>query len=168
MSSVGTTVVTIKNDREGEKPAVIAKVRNQKAAEQSISDAAKPLVTMDNGDRLKSWEGDGSQLKIAFVGGNVISGEQNAVDDCLIEGDRKLNPINQKLLASRNAAIITIGTDRESGPNIVDMLSEKKSDDAKAELTYFTETRFTKTGIERRTVSDFGLIGSIIAQLAQD
>ena len=51
---------------------------------------------------------------------------------------------------------------------IADMLSEKKVEDAKAESTYFTETRFTKTGIDRRTVSDFGLIGSIIAQLAQD
>ena len=33
---------------------------------------------------------------------------------------------------------------------------------------YSTETLFTKNGMERRTVSDFGLIGAIIAQLGAE
>jgi hypothetical protein len=47
-------------------------------------------------------------------------------------------------------------------------LSDKKTQDAVAVTTYNTETSFTKNGIQRRTVSDFGLIGSIIAQLAPE
>jgi hypothetical protein len=34
-------------------------------------------------------------------------------------------------------------------------------------LTSTTETRFNRTGMERRTVSDFGLIGWIIEVLAE-
>ncbi len=44
-------------------------------------------------------------------------------------------------------------------------MSEKKSDKAKGESLYFTETHFAKTGMERKTTSDLGLLGSIIAQL---
>jgi len=63
--------------------------------------------------------------------------------------------------------------DAKDNPKPDDKAADKaddkaKGDDAKAKSAYLTETRFTKTGMERRTVSDFGLIGSIIAQLNSD
>ncbi len=165
LSSVGTTIITVNSDGDGENAAFVAKVLDQKTAEAAVSDEAKPLVTMVNGERLKQWEGEGGQLKIAFVGGIVISGENTSVDDCLIERDRKLNPINPLFLASMNAAIKTMGEDSVETSNLVEMLSEIKFNDPTAKSIYFTETKFTKSGMERRTVSQFGLIGSIIAQL---
>ena len=64
-------------------------------------------------------------------------------------------------------AIVTAGRDRDSVKAVVEMFGET-NDTTSVGNRYLTETRFTRTGIERRTVSDFGLIGSIIAQLGQD
>ena len=64
--------------------------------------------------------------------------------------------------------IISTGQDLTSAAQIGEMLSKKKSDDAKSASTYVIETRFTKSGMERKTTSDFGFIGSIIAQLGGD
>ena len=45
------------------------------------------------------------------------------------------------------------------------MPSERKNENEKIVLTYRTETRFNAGGLERRTISDFGLIGSILERL---
>jgi hypothetical protein len=71
-------------------------------------------------------------------------------------------------LKDSKASIATVGRDEKSAVAIASAISDKKADDSKAVTNYFTETRFTKNGIERKTVSDFGLIGSIIAQLAPE
>jgi hypothetical protein len=168
LSSVGTTLITLRNDKEGENPAIIAKVHNQKTTEESVSNKAKPLVAMENGDRLKEWEGDGSKLKVAFVGGNVISGENSAVDVCLREGHTKRDPVDPGLFGSVNAAITTVGRDDTSTIFLFGMLAGEGHGETKTVSTYITETRFTKTGVERRTISDFGLIGQILANLASE
>ncbi len=168
LSSVGTTLITLRNDKEGENPAIIAKVHNQKTTEESVSNKAKPLVTMENGDRLKEWEGDGSQLKVAFVGGNVVSGENSAVDVCLREGHTKRDPVDPRLFGSVNATITTVGRDNTSALLLIEMLAGEGHGETKAVSTYITETRFTKTGMERRTISDFGMIGTILANLASE
>ena len=63
---------------------------------------------------------------------------------------------------------VTYTAENEQTANIVQMLSAAKSDEMAVKTIVMTETRFNKNGIERKTTSDFGLIGSIIAQLAQD
>lgn len=64
-----------------------------------------------------------------------------------------------------DAPIASVGKDRETAVPVVELLSELKPDVKATGWSYFTETRFTKTGIERKTTSGLGLIGSIIAQL---
>jgi hypothetical protein len=66
------------------------------------------------------------------------------------------------------AASRTRSTDSSTALILADVLAEKRPGEPKGLATYFTETRFTKTGIDRRTISDFGLIGSIIAQFDDD
>jgi hypothetical protein len=65
-------------------------------------------------------------------------------------------------------SVLSFGKDRESSGLIARAISEAKSDNSQVESKFTTETKFNITGIERRTVSDFGLIGSIIAQLNSD
>jgi hypothetical protein len=56
-----------------------------------------------------------------------------------------------------------------SAEDLVRVLAEKTSEDAdKPNTIYSKENRFTATRVERRTVSDFGFIGWMIAQMAQD
>jgi hypothetical protein len=63
---------------------------------------------------------------------------------------------------------ITVVNEADSFGKLVDVLSERKNENAPIPSQYTTETRFNKNGIERRTMSDFGLIGSIIEQLVAE
>jgi hypothetical protein len=99
----------------------------------------------------------------------MIIGNSEGIGNCWVAGEYASD--DKELLSKMGdilAPITTIGIDRDSAEVIADILSERKSDRSKANSNYRTETRFTKTGIERKTTSDFGLIGSIIAQLNEN
>jgi len=71
-------------------------------------------------------------------------------------------------MAESDAPIVTVGRDHGTILQLIDMLAREGHGETQAVSTYLTETRFTKSGMERKTTSDFGLIGAIIAQLGQD
>jgi len=66
------------------------------------------------------------------------------------------------------ASAITAGLDRDSAVLIASALSERKPDLTPPASRYIVETRFNKTGMQRKLVSEFGLIGSIIAGLSPE
>jgi len=68
----------------------------------------------------------------------------------------------------KSSLALTFGRDTSSTITIVNILAREGLVDTQAVSTYLTETRFTKTGMERRTVSDLGFIGWMIAQLAAE
>jgi len=51
---------------------------------------------------------------------------------------------------------------------MVELIAEPKSSDTTVNSRFITETRFSRTGLERRTISDFGLVGWIISHLEKD
>ena len=55
-----------------------------------------------------------------------------------------------------------LGLIRERPGDLIKVLSEPKDPSQAISLSYVTETRFSKKGIERRTVSDYGMIGMLI------
>lgn len=107
----------------------------------------------------------------ASVDGYDISGDPATVRKCVearssgsnLERDPRFSSASQSPPAAR-----TRGIDGDSATRIADLLSEKKSDNISASQTFLVETRFNKTGMDRRTVSDFGFIGWLIAQLAAE
>src|SRR6185369_12603267 len=110
-------------------------------------------------------------IEAVFTADRIIIGSTQGVGSCFGGGAFPSTPFEKEWLAQlkdSKAPIATLGRDERSAEQIASTLSEAKADEAKAESRYFTETRFTKNGIERKTVSDFGLIGSIIAQLAPE
>ncbi|MDQ3041533.1 MAG: hypothetical protein M3R11_04030, partial [Acidobacteriota bacterium] len=70
-----------------------------------------------------------------------------------------------QLFSDNKTVAATFGTDYDSAKKIVGVLATNKNEHRKLATFYFTETRFTEKGIERKTVSDFGLIGTILKQL---
>ena len=113
---------------------------------------------------MKTTDGD---LTVRFAEGIVILGPSDQFEKLTHVYLGKPNDFVGGLLKS-SASIITIGHDNTTTLSLVDMLAHDGHGDTKAVSTYYTETRFSKAGMERKTTSDFGLIGSIIAQLAQD
>ncbi len=171
LNAINSNILTAKLDAEGEKPVVAAIVRDLEEVKKSISKDIKPPTgrSVEGGD---FWKSDDNSVAALFYGGAVVLGDSDGVQKLEQESFGNEHSflkykVNKRFVESKSP-IITVGQDPNSSSQIATVLSGKKSDDAKAESTYFTETRFTKTGMERRTVSDFGLIGSIIAQLSGD
>ena len=162
--------MTAKLDAQSEDTISIAANGDSQIVRKALSPDLKPPKPIIEGG-LNIWSTEEGDIQVAF--------DQDMIKICSKDNFLKINgmrlgelsDIRSDLLrglALSTAPITTIGRDSESATTIADLLSDKKSDDAKAESTYFTETRFTKTGMERKTTSDFGLIGSIIAQLADN
>jgi hypothetical protein len=63
---------------------------------------------------------------------------------------------------------VTFAGDTTIAARIADVISERKPETSAVAIYSLTETRFNQNGIERRTVSDFGLIGTIISQFSPD
>jgi hypothetical protein len=163
LSGVSSNIVTAKIDPEGEKPVVIAAVKDIEKVKKSLVAELKPQKDAQN-----TWKSDDSDLTAVIVDNLIIAGDSEAVAKCL-DAKQSGNSITKsdayKSFVESKAVAVTVGKDPEIAGKISSVITDKKSDDAEAVTTYLTETRFNQNGIERRTVSDFGLIGSIIEQL---
>lgn len=169
LSAISGSILTAKIDEEGEKPVVIASLKDAEKAKKALAADLKPNKQATDETGIEVWKTGDGDIAAAFVGNKIIAGEAGAVMDCLKAraGGNTFNKSPSLVsLLTVNAASATLGGDKSVAASLAEMLSEKNSDNAHAGSIYVTETRFTRSGIERRTVSDFGLIGSIIAQLA--
>ncbi len=166
LESATSKIVTVRLDDEGEKLVVIAGIDDYANMKKSISDevdfSAPPLKM--NGEEM--WQSKDGTLAFARQMGFVLIGDPLNIKTCIDASENHFE--NFSSFAKGRSPVITFANESITTAAVMDVLSQRKSDNAKFVTRYSTETRFTKTGIERRTVSDFGLIGSIIAQMAQD
>ena len=95
---------------------------------------------------------------------NIVVGNTEAVWKCIAKD--KLTYANGELTPNTTAG--SYGVDFEAAAAIAEFLSEMKIDHARVASRFRSETRFTRSGMERKTTSDFGFIGWIIAQLNDD
>ncbi len=171
LSGVGPSIVTALIDVSEEKPILIASVKDLEKVKKSLLPEIKPLVSKDGEPGIETWILDEDDYGIAFVGNFVYIGNGNGVIKCLTQIMIGVETRQSEILrhfGNSSSEIRTVGSDKDSAAKIADILSAKKAEDLDPMSFYSTETRFTKTGIDRRTTSDFGLIGSIIAQLGGD
>lgn len=163
-------IITAKLDAQSEYNIVIAANGGSQIALKALSPDLKPPKPIIEGG-LNIWSTEESDVQVAF--------DQDMIKICSKDDLPKINGMrlgelsdirseSLRQLAISTAPITTVGQVDTSTLQIVEMLASEGRGEIQRPSTYFTETRFTKTGIERRTVSDFGLIGSIIAQVAQD
>jgi len=138
--------------------AVIAKLRDREKAAKSmdLEFRKRPGATFDaSGPGFDGVEVTGDPNVVLKCGQSQQSG-RNLSQDARF-GD----------IPGGSASVRTLTRDADSASVIAEFLSEKKPDGS-AEVRSFTETRFTKNGLERTTASDFGFIGWIVAQLATE
>ena len=171
-SSVGPTIVTAKLDVDGEKPVVIARIKERINVRRSLLSEFKAPKPEKGEPGVEVWTTADGGLSAAYVGDVIILGDTDLVNKCLAT-DRLTIKTRQDVMLKRlgdikTSAAVTAGIDDVSLSKIIAVFGEKKSDDGASSGTYRTQTRFNKSGIERRTVSDFGLIGSIIEQLGKE
>jgi len=158
LGSVSTNIVTVKFD-EDDDVAVIAKAKDIKARKAALD--------------AESMRSDSSDIAITDAGfeGISITGETATVQKCVQAHQSGQNLRNDPMAkASGNAPAVarTIGIDRDSAALLASVLNERKGEDTMPPSRYVVETRFSKTGMERKLVSEFGLMGSIISLLASE
>jgi len=161
-------IVTAKLDAQSDESFVIAGRGDDQTTIKALSPEFKPPTPVIE-DGINIWSDGDTQ--VAFDGDTIKMGSKDDLPK--FNGVRfgELKDIQSdllRLLAYSKSPISTVGQDRNSALVLIEMLAREGHGDTQAVSTYVTETRFTKSGMERRTVSDFGLIGSIIAQLSSN
>lgn len=167
VSGKSRNIVTAKLDPQSDQSFVIAARGNDEATRKALSSDFKPPNPIVEGS-INIWSIDDDDLHIAFDQDMIKIGSKEELQkfNGMRLGD--MSDIRSDLLrrlAMSKSPIATVGRDSTTTLILLAVLAREGHGDTDAESTYLTETRFTRIGIERRTISDFGLIGSIIAQL---
>ncbi len=169
LSTVGPVLVTAKCDEIGENGIVIGTTLDDKKTQRTVEAQVGPWIG-DEGSR--HFESKDREYATFYDFDVVFSGDFDCVGE--IGGPSYLGVPDQNRqwfrtkLGQRKASVVSLGNDTTSTLKIADILVNEGHGDTQVVSTYLTETRFTKTGMERRTVSDLGFIGWMIAQLAAE
>lgn len=167
--SAGPGILTANYSTDGSEPVVIATVKNFEHVKKSIEAGLKPAHP-PNDHGVVHWRNDEQEVQAVLTSDQIVIGSYPGVAGSFRNGGDPGIVLPDELISSiekANAAITTVKYE-DNAANLAEMLSEIRYAGAKSETYTISQTRFTKTGIDRRTTSDFGLIGSIIAQLGGD
>lgn len=167
LSAVDSEILTARFDADGEKSVSIVRVKDLEKLRKSISEDFNFGIKAETLDDAEIWRSQDESLLAAFVGDILILGDDESVEDCLQAKKEGLNftknPAFERFSKSK-AVATTYGEDLETGGNIVELLGVPKQQPGEISPIFITETSFTKKGVERRTVSDFGILGVILEQ----
>jgi hypothetical protein len=158
LGSVSPAIVTVKYDEEDD-VAVVAKTTDLKAHKNSLD------------PELAKTKGTSVDITDPGFEGVTLNGDAATVQKCVQAhqtGQNLHSDPSVKAAGEPRPSIRTFGIDRDSAVLLATVLSEKKSEDAAPASRYLIETRFSKTGMERKLVSEFGLISSMITLLASE
>jgi hypothetical protein len=172
LSSVGSPILTAKLAADAEDAVVIApikdwsKIRSSMAKEINFARAAERQFDAD------VWKSEDGEFAVGIANNVVVSGDAQTVLKCLEARSTRTVSTNEtefgRQFGSSDAAAVTVANDQESARKVISMFSELNESGEVVAFWSRTETRFNRNGIERRIVSDFGWIGSIIMQLSEE
>jgi hypothetical protein len=168
LSGVGSSILTGRIDPNGDKPFVIASVVAAPNVRSSLDDELKVDRQLSDEFRIEVLRSSDGSLAAAFFDGKVIAGDTEAVAACLRTRGTDLTMGKSSAvvdLLTTGAEAVTIAVDKESAQAIANVVFQAEPNQVGFASVYTTETRFSRTGIQRRTTSDFGLIGQILSNL---
>jgi hypothetical protein len=172
LSSIESSIQTVRFDAEGDEVAGVSKVRDLEKLKKALAKDINLSAPPEKFEGGEIWRSKDGEIAVAIVESRVVFGEKNAVEKCLAARNAGQNLVTssvlQPLLTSSKAPVITIWFDNETAAKIAGALGGAKEKIEPISEPYSTETTFTSKGIERRTVSNAGLIGSIIEQFAKE
>ena len=171
LSAAGNTLQTATFDAEGDDVAVITRMKDVDKIKKSVTkdiSLSKPPEKLEGADL---WRSDDGELAAAISDNYIVLGDAASVVKCLqarSSGNGLAAAANYARLAGSNAVIATIGNESDPAAKLIDVLADRKNENTPLTQNYLTETRFNQYGIDRTTVSDFGLIGAIIEKFGKD
>ncbi len=173
LSSVESELLTAKVGED--KSVAFVKAKDLEKIKTTFIEEIKPQTKAS--EKTEIWQSAENDLSVAFSDGILIMGDSEGVLKSLeISKKRKLSPIEADrdftksrlfahLLKSESAAT-TFTNDLETAENIAKVFGSVKDKEVTSNL--LIETQFTKQGIERKYISDYGFLGTIIEQFANE
>lgn len=171
LGAVGAEIVTVNFDEEGDKSVVIAEVKDEELLKRSITKEINFKMPPTKQGIANLWLSEDKNFSAAFVENRLILGNSESVLKCLQAKENGNNFTKSEYFqrfAKNNAVSITFAKDSETTEKIVEILGNPKEENKSLDRFYLTETRFDSNGMERKTTSDFGLIGMIIEQFKKE
>ncbi|HEX8248927.1 MAG TPA: hypothetical protein VF599_12185 [Pyrinomonadaceae bacterium] len=168
LSAVGAEIITAKFDEEGDKSVVIADVKDAESLKKALTSEINFKAPPEKQGNAEIWKSKDELLAAAFIENKLILGETESVLSCLKakeSGQNFKSTAAFQKISNSPAAALSLTKDAETAGKIVELLGNPKEENKTSVSFYTTETRFDAGGFERKTVSDFGLIGTILESL---
>jgi hypothetical protein len=164
LSAVDSEIWTATFDTEGDKTVAVLGVKNAETVKKSLA-GINFKAAPEKQETAEIWKSTDGETTAAFVENKLILGDPESVQKCLQarqSGQNFTKNAAWKKFAETVAVAVSFGKD--STEKTVEALGEKKAENLQMLTTFTTETRFNAAGLERKTVSPFGLIGRILEQ----
>ncbi len=161
LRAVDSEIITARIGEDGR--IAIVKILDFEKVKQTIVEEinfSKEPQTIEKGGKL--WIAEDENLAVGLIGNYFVIGDLESVKKSI--GNQ--TPINSALFTNfkqSKAVATTLTKDSETAENIVKVLGKPKKNQ-NFENYVLTQTRFNKQGIERKYISDFGFLGTIIEQ----
>ena len=171
LASVGSTIVTLRFDEEGEDVVAIATAKDLAKAKAALAEEIKISAEPEKLDGADVWRSEDGDLMFAVAGVRVLVGHAESVQKCLRAAASGQNTgFRDRFLAASNspAPAVTVAFDTDPTASLVTVISTRKSEMEPLTQRFQINTSFTPSAIQRVEVSDFGLIGSIIEQFSKE
>jgi len=171
LALVKSEMISVTLDEDEDKSFAVIKTKDLEKLKRTISKGIHfhEMPTKRYGADV--WESQDKTLAVAVVENVMLLGDLRSVYESLSyankKGDRPKNSLFAKMNES-NAAAATTEINIKGHEKIVRVLGRVKTNLAGKTSRISTETYFNKTGIERRYISDFGFIGTILEQFATE
>lgn len=169
LRAVRGQVVTARFDSDGEESVAVVSFKNAEDLKKALSqiDFKRESEKAFDSEMWRSEDGD---VAAAFISGKALIGNPESIIKCLEarQQGRQLDrrSLYEKFSQSR-AAAVTLGKEDDTAERVIETLSEKRDPNIKVATNFITETRFSDKGIQRKTLSPFGFLGTIVAQFAR-
>ncbi len=160
LSAIGSDILTAQFDAEGEKSVTVVTVKDTEKVKKLIA-AINFKAAPEKQENVETWQSEDETLTAGFIQNKLILGDAESVLKCL---KTKQNGQNFKGFSVNSAISLTYSKDTDSAEKIVSVLGNVTENKSVAD-SYLTETSFTKNGVERKTISDFGLLGTILENI---
>ena len=172
LSGVHGTLQTVRFDSDGDEAALVARIKDIEKIKRSVAkeiDFSKPPKQVQE---ARIWNSRNGEFAAAEIRDWIVIGETGSVGKCLDALQTSLpSSISTDL---QGAPIASQGNDNDPEAKVIVALSDRKDKKAQLVQFYTSDTTIVRHGgevrntVERHTVSDFGLIGMIIARLDPD
>lgn len=170
LSAVGNQLMTVKLTPDSEDVVVIATVKDAAKIKSALAKEISFVNPAGKQFGADVWRSDDGELAAAFSGDVVISGDAETVLKCLETKQSRATATTEfaKQFSSSDAVTVTMSRESGSMRKLLELFGKEAPESDQQVLVSTTETRFNRNGIERRSISDFGFIGSILERLAQE